>query len=179
MGKSKGASRSAPTSVQLIKRIKTLQRALDMDDATYRDTLAQYGATSCTQLGNRAAAELSVKLQQMAVDLGVWQDRQAPGKLKYSEYDGRPEPMASGKQMRMIDAMWKGVSYIKDERAREVALNKFVKRITGKDALIWIEHNDVRKLIAAIKSMKSQQTKGDKNVISQESGNTQAEQPGN
>lgn len=147
------------TSEKLVQKIKMLQRALGMEDHVYRNMLAQYNAKSSKELGNRNAAGLAKKLEEMAIDAGVWQDRRSAGREKYSEYDHRPEPMATGNQMRMIDAMWRSVSYIKDPQKRKTALDRFIKRITGKDALEWIEHKDVNKIVKAIKRMQSQQTR--------------------
>jgi hypothetical protein len=138
-----------------IRRIKTLQSVLRLPDDVYREMLAQYGVDSCKKLDIGKAQKLCEKLESMAENSGKWQ--RYNGKLKYSELEDRGFPYPTAKQLRMIDALWKEVSFIKDEKERSKALDKFVKRIVGVDKLIWIEQPQVKKLVKAIKQMRLQQ----------------------
>jgi hypothetical protein len=145
---------------QHIRKIKTLTSKLKLSDDAYRGLLTGFGVSSCKELEYRQALELIDILKKQAIAAGVWKDYTGPGKpLKFAEYDSRPEPFATGKQLRMIDAAWKGVSRQRNEKDRGAALDALCKRIVGIDKLIWIHHDHVSKVYAAIKAMKSQQNK--------------------
>ena len=61
--------------------------------------------------------------------------------------------MASPAQLRKIEAMWFDVSYAKDNEARKKGLNTLIKKVTGKDNIMFITHTDVSKVIEALKAM--------------------------
>jgi hypothetical protein len=130
-----------------IKKLHTLKRTLDFDDATYRAVLERYGASSSKNLSAQAMVSCLDYLEAQAVEAGVWQDR-----------GGAPAPRrrpgaASDAQLRMIAAMWRQVSRQKSEADRKTALDAFVKRITSKPKLAWCGHRDIEQLVKALEAM--------------------------
>ena len=148
-----------PLPTPLIRKIKTLSGKLGLDDDTYRAMLSGYGVSSCTKLSVDKAKNLIDRLEGQAISAGVW-EKPKPRPKKFAEYEYRPAPMATGRQLRMLDAMWKGVSRIPDEGKRGKALDSFCKRIVGVDQLVWIEHKHVAKLTRAIKAMAAKKKGG-------------------
>lgn len=153
------------------KKIHALKNRLGWSDEQYREYLMTEGdgfAMSCKDLSEIEADRLIKKMELAATAKGVWKrypktgdspDSTAspvnPGQSpkKYDELRERPG-MASPKQLRMIEAMWKDVSYHRNAEARERALRYFLNHITGVDDLRFIEAWQVRKIVKAIEKMK-------------------------
>jgi len=94
--------------------------------------------------------------EKIAVEKGVWTDYS--GKKRWEHLAGR-KGMASPPQLRMIEAMWAGVSYTHDRAAQQSALRKFLFRIVGVEAMEFLESGHVRKIVNAIKNMKGRRHK--------------------
>lgn len=140
------AAAKAPTPGQ-IKKLHALRRALGLDEPTYRAVLERFGAVSSKDLSPRALASCIEQLEAHAVCTGVWQARGgAPAPRK------RPGA-ASDAQLRLVAVLWKQVSRQETEAARKAALDKLVKRITGKPKLAWCGQRDVEKLVSALEAM--------------------------
>lgn len=135
-----------------IKKIKALQRALNLDDATYRDILQQFGVNSASFLDYRQAGDLINLLEEKAVAAGVWEKR--PLNLKYQEYEGRPEYMAAPSKLRKIEALWKEVSYHTHAEARQQALYNFLNNKVNKGLLTALTDKEANKVIAILNRMK-------------------------
>jgi hypothetical protein len=78
-------------------------------------------------------------------------------KIKYNPYEnlkGR-QYFATDKQLRLIAALWKEKSFIKDPALREKALNKFIKRIVGVGHIRFLLGRDVNAVVTAIKNIKT------------------------
>lgn len=128
--------------------IHTLKKKLGWDDEVYRKFLLKNTDGFC---------ESSKEIADETLDRII-----AKMKLMAKNYDfedlGYREGMATPKQLRMISAMWKEVSYIKDEQARLKALDRFVKKICGVDSIRFLKSVDVKKVVRAIQSMKERQS---------------------
>ncbi|MEW6115352.1 MAG: regulatory protein GemA [Nitrospirota bacterium] len=137
-----------PIDKRQIRKIHTLKSALKLSDDEYREKVQEIHGFSGTSkdLTYDEAETLIRAMESEALSKGVWQ-RRVSRKSKY-EYLGDREGMATPKQLRMIEAIWKDVSryHAEDERAR--ALRSFlfkrfkvsdVKFITSRQAskIIW------------------------------------------
>ena len=148
-----------------IKKIKTLQSKLGIADEQYRLLLSDYWVESCTQLTEKDAAGFIGKLEAIALDKGVWKaypsriTHNASRPFKYDDLGSR-HGMASPRQLRMIEAMWKDASFTHDPHKRELALRKFVLRIAGVDDLAFLTSRGASKVINAIQSMKGKHGHG-------------------
>lgn len=138
------------------QKIGHLRKLLGMDDEIYYETVSLYGngAKSSKDLTVQQANELLNKLRDMAKDMGLFNPKKST-KFKQYKYNtlGKRENRATPKQLRMIEAMWMDRSYIKDEPARAKALNTFIKRITGKDNILFMTPHDVSKTVKAMENM--------------------------
>ena len=135
-----------------IKKIHTLTSKLKMRDEDYRLMLSDYWASTSKDLKYHEADELIKKLEEKAIPAGVWSRYSMRGKRRYEDLKDR-HGMASPKQLRKIEAMWKDVSYThkQDERAR--ALRKFIFRIAGVDDMRMLESKQASKIIEALEHM--------------------------
>ncbi len=136
-----------------IKRIHSVKNALGLTDTQYRLALEQYHVYSSTQLTESQAAQFISELENIAVSKGKWS---RPWR-KYQHLDGRTG-MATAKQLRMIEAMWKDVSRAATNANRAAALNVFLKRF-GADSLENVEYHAVGNIVHALKAMKLEAVK--------------------
>jgi len=138
-----------------IKKIHALKNRLGWSDEEYREYLMRESdgfATSCKDLREDEAERLIRKMEFLAVAKGVWQRYEG---VKRYEGLGNREGMATPRQLRMIEAMWKEVSkYRRNKEARERSLRHFLRRIVGVDRLEFLEDYQVKKVVEAIKRMK-------------------------
>ncbi|MCF8430537.1 MAG: regulatory protein GemA, partial [Melioribacteraceae bacterium] len=58
---------------------------------------------------------------------------------------------ASPKSLRKIDAMWHTSPNVRSKT--DAAMNKFIKRETGKENIEWISQSDVKKVVQGIKRL--------------------------
>lgn len=137
---------------QQIKKIHTLISKLRMSDNDYRLMLSDYWVDTSKDLNYEEAEDLISKLEKEAISKGLWSRYSQRGKMRYEDVGNRPG-MASPKQLRMIEAMWKDASYMHDPTKRQIALRHFIFRITGKDDLRFLASVDARKVIEAIGRM--------------------------
>ena len=148
-----------------IKIIHTLKAKLKLGEEEYRELVQKYHGFSMSSkdLSDAEAAALIGKLEALALDKGVWKKyatSAAPlGKRKYDSL-GMRTGMASPRQLRMIEGMWKDASFTHDPHRRELALRKFVLRIAGVDDLAFLTSQGASKVINAIQSMKGKHGHG-------------------
>lgn len=144
-----------------IKMLHALSGALELTKDEYRLRIQQmHGFSgSCLDLSSSEADALIASWRAEAIEKGVWKDyRRQGGKagLKYEDL-GKRDKMASPKQLRKIEAMWKDVSRYRiaaQEINRAAALKKFIKRIVGVEDMRFVEQWHARVLIKAMDSMK-------------------------
>lgn len=113
------------TAVQR-KMIGFLRKQLKIDADTYYDILASYGVKSSKELRYFDAESILKNLKSKAAQMGVY----TPKSSKYQNLDSRLD-MASAKQLRYIEVLFKSYSFIKNDAARETALGHFLEKLTG------------------------------------------------
>jgi phage gp16-like protein len=151
--------RGNPITPRQIKIIHTIKGTLGMEDEAYRWLLqSMFGATSSKGLTWRQAESLIEDLQGKTGQPSPRKEVKQKA-LPFADLDGRPG-MASGKQCRMIAAMWSEVSRAESAEAKMQALDRFVKRIAGVDSIRFLKGWQVEKVVKAINEMKK-----DKEVI--------------
>ena len=120
-------------------------------------------SSSSKDLSYSEADRLIGQLESLAMDAGVWERRyKSPvrhngntvtaGPLKYSDLGDRPG-MALPSQLRLIEALWAGVTKYSGEKERTRSLRSMVWRVCKVNDLIFLPRPDVNKMIKAIKSM--------------------------
>ncbi|MEW5745248.1 MAG: regulatory protein GemA [Nitrospirota bacterium] len=139
-----------------IRLIHTLKSALKLADDNYRARVQEVHGFSGTSkdLTSDEAEQLIKALEAEAVARGAWQ-RRTSRKSKYEDL-GERSGMASPKQLRMIEAMWKDVCryHAEDERAR--ALRSFLfKRFKVSDPK-FITSRQASKIIFSLENMRGQ-----------------------
>jgi len=131
-----------------------------MPDDEYRLMLSDlYWVNTCTQLSAEEAGEFIKRLEAQAIEKGVWTpyaSRFTPNGSRSLKYDdlGKRRGMASPKQLRKVEVMWKNVSFTHDPHKREIALRRFTLRIAGVDDLTFLTSQGASKVITAIQNMK-------------------------
>lgn len=136
-----------------IKKIHVYKSKLKMSDADYRERvqLIHGSSTTCKDLTSDQAGELMKDMEFVAYMNGV---EMVPG-MKYEELAHR-EDMATPKQLRMIEALWKDVSHQKKSVERSRALRTFLQRF-GVSDIRFINQPSVHAIIAALKNMQLSQ----------------------
>ncbi|MBF0516358.1 MAG: DUF1018 domain-containing protein [Nitrospirae bacterium] len=137
-----------------IKKIKTLQRHVGVDDDVYEQLVKEYSGgrvTSCTGMDYYEAGKLIDHLEQLAQKLtNNWEKRHSPCN-KYDCLAKRDETMATPAQLRMIEAMWRERSFAKDiDKAK--MLRWFIQRF-GVSDILFLTKLDVRKVKRALDNM--------------------------
>ena len=141
-----------------IKKIHTLKNVLKLKEEWYRDNLySHFKVYSSKKLTSAQAENFILKLEDEAIKAGLWK---RPAQ-KYDHLSGRVG-MATPKQLRMIEAMWKEVSYYEDPKERRTALRALLENkkigICVSD-LAFLKKSDVKQVIAIIKDMKKRKEK--------------------
>jgi len=134
-----------------IKKIHCLKGALKLDDDTYRLLLSGHGAKSSKDRGftYAKADELIKDLEQKAVAAGAWEKRK-PAKKAVGA--GSSRPLADDPQSRKIRALWIELHQAgKVKNPAESALTAYVKRMTGVNALQWLNTAQASNVIEALK----------------------------
>jgi len=137
---------------QQIKLIHTLKGKLGLADDVYRSMLSDYHVFSSTQLTAAGADQFIYMLEKNAERAGKWT---RPFK-KYANLTGR-RGMATPKQLRMIEGMWRDVSNATTGIGREAALKTFLSRF-GVTSIESIEYWQVSKVVNALQAMKGGKT---------------------
>lgn len=142
-------------SSQQIRKIKTLQHKLGLSDKEYRNRLAEHWVDSCKDLTYDEANDFIEQLVAEAILKSEWKVYSATGKKKYDDL-GLRKGMASPRQLRMIEAMWKDVSYTHAAGKRQTALRRFLFKIVGVEDLSFLTSNKVQKIVNALEAMKNE-----------------------
>ncbi|MDD3236837.1 MAG: regulatory protein GemA [Candidatus Gastranaerophilales bacterium] len=140
------------------QQIGHLRKLIGLDYDTYQEMLSIYGVESSKNLTDKNARSLIQDLKGNAIRMGVYipTKQYAFQQFKYDNL-GHREGMATPKQLRMIEAMWKDVSKKETESERQSSLKVFIKRITNKEHFKFISQEDIQKLVKALKTMKGNQ----------------------
>lgn len=166
-----------PITAAQIKRIHTIKSILRLSEDNYRDCLeSRFGVRSCKDLTLMQAKSFIDELDKFAANTD--QERQQAKRQKASEefeasqpkrfddLDNRPG-MASGPQLRKIEAMWQDISIIPEAESRARALRRFVQRITGCMGLRFLTGEDAGKVINALNAMEKRENKKSANAENQ------------
>ena len=148
-----------------IKRIHTVIHILGVSDDNYRAALdSRFGVGSCKDLTLMQAKSFIDELERLA--LKTDQERhqkqceathaEAERPKKFDDLDNRPD-MASGAQLRKIEAMWQDISIVPEENARGRALRRFIQRITGVMGLRFLDTQMAGKVINALNAMEKRE----------------------
>ncbi|MFZ4857946.1 MAG: regulatory protein GemA [Desulfuromonadaceae bacterium] len=137
-----------------IKAIHAVTNKLGLDDETYRHILhSRFNVDSCKDLTWRQAKELLESLNGEGKGGSRFKVQGSQSRTrKYTDLDGRPG-FASGKQLRMLDALWSQVTRAEDEESKEKALNGFCHRIAGVAGLRMVKMYQVEKIVKALEAM--------------------------
>lgn len=130
-----------------IKVIHTLKNRLGWSDEEYRRFLSEQTNGFCVsslEIGDELLSKIINKMKALA---GQEYNR------RYEDLRNR-EGMASPKQLRMIEAMWKDVSRAKTDEERLKALRAFLLNRFGVSDLRFLESSQVRKVVEALRKMK-------------------------
>lgn len=127
------------------------RKTLKLDNDIYYEILSSYGVKSSKKLTYQFAQEILENLKNKAIALKLYTPKNNDY-LKYNNMSAR-WGYATPKQLRKIDVMWGMVSRQKTKKDKEIALNHFVKRITGKEHINFLLQSDVSKVIKAIETM--------------------------
>lgn len=132
-----------------IKQIHTLKSVLFLDDDLYRDMLMSFGVQSSKNLTDTEAGILLSILKENAKKLNRWKE---PA-LKYNNLN-RDKKMATGPQLRKIEAMWKDICYHKNDDFAKKSLRKFLKNKFNCDDLMFLSKNEAIKVINGLSNIK-------------------------
>lgn len=125
-----------------IKKIHMLKNALNLDEDLYKEILNNYGADSCKDIPPHLTDEFINYLEQMAIESGRWKPK------KFDELANRAD-MASPKQLRLIEYLWK----ILCERKEGSSLRKFLYSKFKISDLRFISKKMANKVINALKNI--------------------------
>jgi phage gp16-like protein len=130
-----------------IKKLHALKGALNLDDDTYRATLAEFGVKSSKDRAFtiEKADELIGRWQETAIALGRWEKRKPASKAGARK-------LADDAQSKKIRALWLELHQVgKVREPSEAALLSYIKRMTGRDRLEWISGAQASRVIEALK----------------------------
>lgn len=155
-----------PISAAQIKRIHTIIHLLNISDDNYRDALdSRFNVKSCKDLTLQQACTFIDELEKLALKARVErheaQRSAASQKVeeekpkRFDHLDNRPG-MASGAQLRKIEAMWQDISIIPEPDARSRALRRFIHRIASVADMRFLDSECAGKVINALNAMKNQ-----------------------
>lgn len=159
-----------PVTAAQIRRIHTVVHLLNIPDDNYRDCLeSRFGVTSSKNLTLMQAKSfideldaLALKLQgerhqtQWDADRQKAEEAEAQRPKRFDHLDNRPG-MASGAQLRKIEAMWADISIIPDYDARARALRRFILRTANVADMRFLTMEDAGKVIEALKAMQKRE----------------------
>ena len=132
-----------------IKKIHSLINKLGIDDEIYREMLETYGVKSSVDLNFEQAKTLLEGLENKACELGLWVKQP----LKYSSLN-RDEKMATPKQLRCIESIWREICYINNDKFSRKSLRKILRRNYKIDDILFLTKSKARMVVSGLRSMK-------------------------
>jgi hypothetical protein len=143
-------------NTMLIKRIKTLQRAAGVEEDSYRAMLEGYGVSSCKELNFKQATEVISLFQQLSgQDKRKIENQESGLKKRYDDLGNRVGK-ATPKQLRMLEAMWMGVTRQRNRKDAISAYHAWLRNRFSVSLPEWIEDDQVGKIKLALEEMKNQ-----------------------
>lgn len=152
-----------PITAAQIKRIHTIVHLAGVSDDSYRAVLQhRFNVTSCKDLTLVQAVSLIDELEQFArktskerfdekmeAEAREFENKQPK---RFDNLDNRPG-MASGAQLRKIEATWQDISIIPEAEPRARALRRFIQRITGVADMRFLDVENASKVINGMNAM--------------------------
>lgn len=132
-----------------IRKIHTLKNILGIDDDLYRDMLMSFGVQSSKNLTFTEAVIFLEILEEKAEALNIWHKQEK----KYENLN-RSTKMATNAQLRMIESMWREISYFDTDEFAKQSLRKFLKTKFKTDDIMFLTKHKAIKVIQAISGMK-------------------------
>lgn len=136
-------------TISQIKKIHILKNIIGLDDETYLKMLKSFDVITSKKLTLGEATILIDILEEQAIAMGRWQKRNK----KYSDLT-RSNNMASGAQLRMIEAMWREISYFDTDKFAKKSLRKYLKQKFKTDDIMFLTKTKANKVIHSIKEIK-------------------------
>lgn len=136
-------------TISQIRKIHTLKNVIGLDDDLYREMLMSFDVQSSKDLTYTEAIIFTEILEDKAVALNRWEKQSK----KYEDLY-RSDNMASDAQMRMIEGMWREISYYDDDSFAKKSLRKFLKSKFKVDDVMFLTKVKASKVIQAIKGIK-------------------------
>lgn len=136
-------------TISQIRKIHTLKNILGLDDDLYRDMLMSFGVTSSKNLTYTEAVIFLEILEKKAESLNLWKKQSK----KYENLD-RSSKMATSAQLRMIEGMWREISYFDTDEFAKQSLRKFLKSKFKTDDIMFLTKHKAIKVIRAILGIK-------------------------
>ena len=131
--------------------------ALGWDEEAYRSALfGMFGVDSKTDLSLKQLDAFIQMLRKQMVQRGLLEPTEVKwgwGKEKYEALRGRKGPYANPDQLRLVEVSWREVA----RNPSDQALHEFISNHVGVDHIIWLEKDDVKDVLIAIKKMAQQQ----------------------
>ena len=137
-----------------IKKIHTLKNILSLDDDLYYEMLHSFDVSSSKNLTYTEAIIFINILERKAISLNLWKMKPK----KYSELH-RDVDMATPAQLRMIEGLWRELSYFDNNRFANKSLRKFLKRVHKIDDVMFLTKIKAKKVIQSILAMKKNYVK--------------------
>ena len=128
--------------------IHKLKKALGMEDEEYRAMLRDNWHVDSSKALYPAQADELIQALRRELPTPVHN----AGKMKYEHLGHRPGK-ATPRQLRYIEGMWADVSIYRDQAGRDKALKEFLHNRFQIGDLLWIEEQDVQRVIKALKEM--------------------------
>ncbi|MBF0569111.1 MAG: DUF1018 domain-containing protein [Nitrospirae bacterium] len=150
----KGSFDETKITAGQIKKIKTLQHRVGVDDAVYEFLVKEYSGgrtSSCTGMYYYEAGRLIDHLERLALNLTKTWEKRHSDCSKYECLGKRGDDMATPAQLRMIECMWKERSYVAS-KDKEKMLRRFLGRF-GVSDILFLTKEDIRKVKKALDHM--------------------------
>jgi len=157
-----------PITAAQIKRIHTMIHILKVPEDNYRECLeSRFKVTTSKALTINQAMSFIDELEKLA--LKIQGDRYTAKMEKAAEafegkqpkrFDGlenRPG-MASGAQLRKIEALWSDISIIPEPEPRARALRRFITRIVKVADMRFLDSQGASKIINALNAMQKRES---------------------
>ena len=141
-------------TISQIRKIHTLKNVLGLDDDLYREMLMSFGVCTSKELTYTESLVFIDILEDKAVARNLWEKQPK----KYEDLN-RDDKMATDAQLRMIEGLWRELSYFDDDKFAKKSLRKFLSRTHKVDDVMFITKDKASKVINSIIAMKNNYVK--------------------
>jgi hypothetical protein len=139
---------------QQIRKIHTLVSALEIPEDRYREMLhANFYTYTSKNLTAEQADFMIENLERWAIEAGVWE--RIDYRTRFDEYGERPG-MATPKQMRAIELLWKDAMGIRGFMEARKTLRRFLSRHFKVDDIRFLTRKRANDVIYVLRKIKEQ-----------------------